>query len=111
MLVPQKIARGKTKGCWSVCLLHQETGRTYWLDVSLDSRWAEFEIDWNQYIFYLSDPDDVARKEFQENCDNFEEAADLCVQILEEQGEVFHGEDGDWYLKNEEWEGEKTWTI
>lgn len=110
MLKPFAVARGKTKGCWSVCLLHEESGKKFWLDVSLDSRWADFEIDWNQYIFYLTDKDDVERKEFQENSDNFEEAADLCVQILEREGEVFSGEDGDWYIKDE-WKGEKTWKI
>ena len=110
MFKPVEIQRCKTKGCWSVCLLHQESGKKFWLDVSLDTRWADFNIDWNQYIFYLTDKDDVERKEFQENSDNFEEAADLCVQVLEDQGEVFHGEDGDWYIKGD-WRGEQHWTV
>jgi hypothetical protein len=110
MFTPFAVTRCKTEGCWSICLSHEESGKKFWLDVSLDSRWADFDIDWNQYIFYLADKDDMERKEFQENDDNFEEAADLCVQILEQEGEVFHGEDGDWYIKDE-WKGEQTWTI
>jgi hypothetical protein len=52
----------------------------------------------------------VARKEFQEDCDNFETALETCYKVLEEQGEVFLGEDGDYYLKNE-WKGAETWNL
>ena len=104
------IDRGKTPGCWSVALLHIESGRTYWLDASLDSEYSDINVEWNQYIFYLSDPDDVARKEFQENCDNFDLASSEVVATLETEGEIFCGEDGDWYLKNE-WKGSKIWNI
>ena len=110
MFTPLTVIRNKTKGCWSICLFHKETKRRYWLDVSLDEKYQELNIDWNQYIFYLTDSDDVARKEFQEDCDNFEAACEICYQVLDEQGEVFSGEDGDWYLKNNEWE-EKTWNL
>jgi hypothetical protein len=80
------------------------------MDVSLDEKYQELNVEWNQYIFYITDSDDVARKEFQEDCDNFEAACETCYQVLEEQGEVFTGEDGDYYLKNEVWE-EKTWNL
>lgn len=110
MFTPLTVIRNKTKGCWSICLFHKETKRRYWMDVSLDEKYQELNVEWNQYIFYLTDSDDVARKEFQEDCDNFEAACETCYQVLEEQGEVFTGEDGDYYLKNEVWE-EKTWNL
>lgn len=110
MFTPLTVIRNKTKGCWSICLYHKESKRRYWMDISLDEKYQELNVEWNQYIFYLTDSDDVARKEFQEDCDNFEAACEACYQVLEEQGEVFRGEDGDWYLKNKEWE-EKTWNL
>lgn len=109
MFIPQTIERCKTKGCWSVALLHTESGRTYWLDASLDEKYADINIEWNQYIFYLTDIEDLARKEFQEDCDNFDDACSAVLEVLESEREVFHGEDGDWYIP--EWKGVQLWNI
>lgn len=105
MFKPYAIVRGKTKGCWSVCLLHVETGKRYWLDVCLKEEYHDFEIDWNQYIFYMTDHDDVERKAFQEDCDNADEAFSEAVNILQAEGEVFQDAEGDWYT-NDEWKAE-----
>ena len=110
MFKPFAIMRCKTTNCWSVCLHHIESDKKYWLDVYLNPEYQDLEVEWNQYIFYNTDHDDMERKEFQEDCDNFDEASSEVVCILEREGEVFHGEDGDWYLKNE-WKGEETWRI
>jgi hypothetical protein len=110
MFTPLTVIRNKSRGSWSVCLYHKDSKRRYWLDISLDEKYHDLEVEWNQYIFYLTDPDDVERKEFQEDDDNFDEASSEAVCILENLEEVFIGEDGDWYLKGE-WEGEKTWNL
>lgn len=102
-----QIVRGNTKGCWSVCLYHKDSKRNYWLDAGLDEQYHDVEVEWNQYIFYLADPEDIDRKEFQENCDNFEAACEAVYAVLESEGEIFHGEDGDWYLKD----GGEGWTT
>lgn len=88
MLKATKIQRDKEYGSWSVQLLHKESGRYYWLDVSYDEKYHEISIDWNQYIFYLTDEDDLERKAFQENCDNFDEADSLVYSILLSEGEI-----------------------
>ena len=106
-----QIVRSETRGCWSVCLYHKGSKRRYWIDLGLDESYHDLEIDWNQYIFYLSDPDDRARKKFQENDDNADEAFSEAVSALESEGEIFQGEDGDWYIKGEEWKGEASWMI
>lgn len=112
MFTPLTIIKNKTKGCWSVCLYHKDSKRRYWLDVSLDEKYQELSIDWNQYIFYLTDSDDVERKEFQEDCNNFEAACEAVYAVLESEGEIFSGEDGDWYLKDggEGWTT-RTWNV
>lgn len=106
MFKPLSIVRNKTRGSWSVCLLHEESGRRYWLDVGLDESYHDFDVDWNQYIFYLADPDDIARKEFQENGENFEAALDAVLNILEEEGEVIQDKHGDWFINKKSWKAE-----
>ena len=110
MFTPLTVIRNKSRGSWSVCLYHKESKRRYWLDISLDEKYHDPEVEWNQYIFYLTDKEDVARKEFQEDCDNFDEASSEVINILEAQGEIFCGEDGDWYIKGD-WRGEETINV
>lgn len=110
MFLPISIERGTSRGSWSVCLHHEESGRVYWLDAYLNEDYHDIEIDWNQYIFYNTDANDMERKTFQEDNDNFDEASSDVVCVLEREGEVFQGEDGDWYIKGD-WKGAATWNI
>lgn len=110
MFKPFAITRCKTERCWSVCLEHSESGRKYWLDAYLNEQYHDVEVEWNQYIFYNTDTDDMARKEFQEDGDNFEEACSEVICVLEKAKELFQDTDGGWYTKKK-WKGEQTWTI
>ena len=97
MFEPITVIRNKSFGSWSVCLQHLESKRRYWLDVSYQPEYKDVDIDWNQYIFYLTDSNDVERKEFQENCDNFDEASSEVVSALEKVGELCQNYSGDWF--------------
>lgn len=112
MLKATKIIRDKEYGSWSVQVFHEESGRYYWLDISYDEKYHEINVDWNQYIFYLTDEDDLARKAFQENCDNFEEADSLVYWALVSEGELKETnlDRGGLEIAVENWE-EKTWEI
>lgn len=110
MLKATKIQRDKEYGCWSVQLFHEESGRYYWLDVSYDEDYRQIDVDWNQYIFYLSDEDDCERKAFQENCDNFEEADSEVYWTLLREGELKDTDDGYLEIAVEKWQ-EKIWEI
>jgi hypothetical protein len=88
MLKATKIIRDREKGSWAVQLFHKESGRYYWLDVTYDEEYKEIHVDWNQYIFYNTDEDDMERKAFQENCDNFDEADSLVYWALISEGEI-----------------------
>jgi len=48
-------------------------GVLYWVDVWKDE-YDELIADFNQYIFFLDNPEDVKRKEFQKNIYNI----DIC---------------------------------
>lgn len=111
MFTPLTIIRNKSRGSWSVCLYRKDSKRRYWLDVSLDEKYHDPTVEWNQYIFYLTDPDDIDRKEFQENDDNFDGACDEVISVLAAKDEIFCGEDGDWYIKGEDWRGEETINV
>jgi hypothetical protein len=105
-----KIVRNKEYGCWSVQLHDEESGRYYWMDVSYDEGYRQIDVDWNQYIFYLADEDDLARKAFQENCDNFEAADSEVYWTLLREGELKDTDDGYLEIAVENWQ-EKIWEI
>lgn len=104
-----KIERGKTLGYWAVQVFDEVTKKYYWLDVSYDSEYKELNIDWNQYIFYLTDHDDVERKEFQENCDNFDEAISEVYACLLSEAELVDNDEG-YFVSVEDWQA-KSWAV
>lgn len=112
MLEATKIIREKEYGEWAVQLRDSESGRYYWMDVSFiedEHIGNDIRIDWNQYIFYLTDEDDLERKAFQENCDNFDEAIDEVMDVLMG-SEVSEDDTGAYIICVENWE-EKTFKI
>jgi hypothetical protein len=105
-----KIIRDKEYGCWSVLLHDEASGKDYWMDVCYDEKYREINIDWNQYIFYLTDEDDMEREAFQENCDNFDEATSEVYWTLLREGEIKDTDDGYVEITVENWK-EKTFEI
>ena len=59
-------------------LVKAKNGIEVWVDVWQEN--DELMADWNKYIFYLDNPQDVKIKEFQENCDNFDEATSIAIE-------------------------------
>lgn len=113
MLKAIKISRDKEDyGYWAVQLQDEESGKYYWMDVRYDEKYHEIDIDWNQYIFYLTDVDDLERKEFQENCDNFDMAVSAVYDALISEGELREtdADHGGFEIATENWE-EKTLEI
>ena len=102
----------KEYGSWAVQVFDEESGRYYWLDVSYDQEYKEINVDWNQYIFYNTDEDDMARKAFQENCDNFDEADSLVYWTLISECEVkeTNVDRGGLEIDVQEWKA-KSWEL
>lgn len=109
MLKATKIIRDKEYGSWAVQVYDEASRRYYWLDVSYDEVFGELNIDWNQYIFYNTDEDDQARKAFQENCDNFDEATSEVYHAMLSEGEIKES-GGHYKIIVDEWKA-KSWEI
>ena len=110
MLKATKIIRDKEYGSWAVQVYDEESGRYYWLDVSYDEKYKEINVDCNQYIFYRTDEDDQARKAFQENCDNFDEASYEVYHALLAECEIRDTDDGYVEIAVAEWKA-KSWML
>lgn len=54
----------------SVQIYDEKTKLAYWVDVNEDS-YGDIITDWNQYIFYLTDAEDVIRRDRQDDADFF----------------------------------------
>ena len=112
MLKATKIIRDKEYGSWAVQVYDEESGRYYWLDVNYDKVYKEINVDWNQYIFYKTDEDDMERKAFQDNCDNFDAADDEVYWALLREGEIkeTNVDKGGLEIAVEEWKA-KSWEL
>ena len=60
-------------------LIDTKKGFNVWVDVWHED--DELFSDWNKYIFYLDDEDDVKQKEFQEDSNNFMEATEEAIDF------------------------------
>lgn len=58
-------------------LVKAKNGIEVWVDILEQD--GEYIAEWNKYIFYLDNPQDVKIREFQENCDNFIEATEIAI--------------------------------
>ena len=82
---------------WSVAVQAND-GRIYWIDVQLNKTYSDVECDWNQYIFYHTDKEDMARAAFQEDVDNFDEATSVAIGYLQSKGILLQDAEGNWKL-------------
>ena len=97
--------RGDEPGSWYVGLERTEDHLIYWVEVWIDEKYKDIEADWNQYIFYLSDEDDIHRKPVQEDNDEFDMATSEAICFLESIGEVHQDENAFWHcsIENSKW--------
>lgn len=72
----------------------------HWMDVSVEN--DDIIVEWNQYIFDLTNSKDVARREFQDSVDNYNEYSSLAVQYLEDNNFVYQDYKARWYAAPKE---------
>ena len=68
----------------------------HWMDVSVENN--DILVEWNQYIFDLTNSKDVARREFQDSVDNFNDYSSLAIQYLEDKNMVYQDYKARWYI-------------
>lgn len=81
---------------WYVALKRDEDQKIYWAEVWVDEKYQDVEANWNQYIFHVSDEDDMHRKTVQENTDEFDMAMSEAICHLVMEGELLQDNDGYW---------------
>ena len=64
-------------------LVDTKQGFNVWIDISIDSDGQPLS-EWNQYIFILTDEEDVKRRDFQDDANNFMEVEETALEYLYE---------------------------
>lgn len=67
---------------FNVLIEDKAIGFEAWLDVWDGPNDEDWEVDWNQYIFYLTDVNDIFQKCCQENPNMFEWCLDLAIDAV-----------------------------
>jgi hypothetical protein len=81
----------------SVLINDTNSSFSAWVDVWIESK--DVACDWNQYIFYNTDFDDMVKKSVQENADVFDLATSMAINYLEHEGIISQESDGTWINK------------
>lgn len=76
----------KVKKVTEDAVLIEDQGMNIWVDVWIQDGYLT--ADWNQYIFFLKNPDDVKKQEYQNNADNFMKCTELAEQAYREKFKI-----------------------
>jgi len=76
----------KVKKVTEDAVLIEDQGMNIWIDVWMQN--GELTLDWNQYIFFLKNSDDVKKQEYQNNTDNFIRCTELAKQAYREKFKI-----------------------
>jgi hypothetical protein len=76
-------------------VLIQDGNIKAWVDIWIENE--DIVSDWNQNDFVMTDPKEVALKNWQDNLDNFEDATSLAVATLEKAGIIYQDKHAKWH--------------
>ncbi|MFZ4796290.1 MAG: hypothetical protein ACOYMA_02280 [Bacteroidia bacterium] len=76
-------------------VLIQDEKIKVWVDVWIENE--DIICDWNQNDFVLTDKNDVALKNWQDNLENFEDAISLAKETLENAKIIFQDKNAKWH--------------
>jgi len=90
---------GNIESAYSVLIVDQYSDLQLWVDVDVVDN--NVRADWNQYIFILTDEDDLLKREVQADCNVFDLATSEAIYFLESINKVKQNEDATWeYVKD-----------
>lgn len=70
-----------------------------WLDVWVDPVYKDVSVEWNQYIFFLDNGNDVEKRKWQDDLGVFDYASGLAVSVLHNKGLIYQNDKGKWFRK------------
>ena len=83
-------------GYFSVKLEDKDIEFTTWIDVIVKD--DDVTAEWNNEIFYMTDPTERFKKEMQDNADVFGKADDAAINYLIDQNVIAQNDDASWYV-------------
>ena len=92
-------------GYFSVKLEDKDVEFTTWVDVIVKD--DDVTTEWNNYIFYMTDPTERFKKEMQDNADVFDKADAAAVNYLIDQNVIAQRDDASWYVVGKQEESVK----
>lgn len=93
-----KIVRFERSEDW-ISVLVEDTKENIqtWMDVWVED--DDLMTDWNKYIFFTEDENDMKEKKYHETDGNFEEVNDIVLEFLNNKKFIIQNDDGSWELK------------
>lgn len=76
-------------------VLIQDSNIKAWVDIWIENE--DIISDWNQNDFVMTDPNDVALKNWQDNLEHFEDATSIARGTLETLGIIYQDKNGKWH--------------
>lgn len=92
-------------GYFSVKLEDKDVEFTTWVDVIVKD--DDVTAEWNNDIFYMTDPVERFKKEMQDNADVFGKADDAAINYLIDQNVIAQNDDASWYVVGKQEESVK----
>ena len=92
-------------GYFSVKLEDKDIEFTTWVDVIVKD--DDVTAEWNNDIFYMTDPVERFKKEMQDNADVFGKADDAAINYLIDQNVIAQNDDASWYVVGKQEESVK----
>lgn len=81
----------------SILIKDKYSGMEFWFHSWINEKCHDIDCEWNQYIFYLTDSDDVLRKLLQENNWVFDLVSSEALAYQQKMGVVHQWDNGYWY--------------
>lgn len=83
-------------------VLVQTESLKVWMDYEVNKD-GHLDMDWNKYIFYYDNSEDMLIKDFQENAHNYTEVCSCVEETLLNEGIILYN-DEDNFSYSDEWE-------
>ena len=84
---------------WSVCVADEQEQFSAWVDVWIDADYNDVMTEWNHYIFYTDNENNVWQMLHQDNDEVYDMFTSEAVCALESKGYIYQDEDGKWFVK------------
>lgn len=87
----------KMDDTYSVLVKDRNSKFEAWMDVWISDR-GDVNVDWNKYIFYLYNEDDVFQRDVQDYAEAFDMCCSVAIEYLENADVLVRNDDDTWAM-------------